>query len=114
MPPRTPNYGKTPKYLEKYKSQAAHKLEEKAERDAAKLRPPGTIVMPENERIKMVEDLTRNKKDVLGLLNQMPISLSTPSLIRQRDDLERKLTEIEKALNTFNKNVVYIKKQSQF
>ncbi len=25
LPPRTPNYGKTPKYLEKFKEEAKHK-----------------------------------------------------------------------------------------
>lgn len=47
LPPRTPNYGKTPKYLQKYKDEAAVKQEIKNEREAAKLRPPGTVVMPE-------------------------------------------------------------------
>jgi hypothetical protein len=28
LPPRTPNYGKTPKYLEKYKEEAKKKSED--------------------------------------------------------------------------------------
>jgi hypothetical protein len=31
LPPKTPNYGKTPKYLEKFKNEARVKEEEKAE-----------------------------------------------------------------------------------
>lgn len=57
----------------------------------------------------MIEDLLKNKKDVYSLLNQMPLSLATPSLQKQRDELERKLGEIERAIETFSKKVVYIK-----
>jgi hypothetical protein len=42
MPPRTPNYGKTPKYIEKFKEEAKCKQDQRIEEEAAKRRPPGT------------------------------------------------------------------------
>jgi len=62
LPPKTPNYGKTPKYIQKYKEEAKNKEEIKAEARAAKQRPPGTRVLEEQERIETLEKLHQNKK----------------------------------------------------
>lgn len=42
LPPRTPNYGKTPKYINKYKEEQKQSEVMKEEMRMAKLRPPGT------------------------------------------------------------------------
>lgn len=42
LPPKTPNYGKTPKYIEKYREEAKVRQVNKDEERAAKHRPPGT------------------------------------------------------------------------
>lgn len=57
LPPRTPNYGKTPKYIERYKEEAKQRELTKEEERAAKHRPIGTRILPEAERIKTLEDL---------------------------------------------------------
>lgn len=49
---------------------------------AAKQRPPGTKILPENERIETLENLHKNKKEVDRILMQMPISMRTESLRR--------------------------------
>ena len=109
LPPRTPNYGKTPKYIEEYKNEAKKKEEDRIEaKDAAK-RPPGTRVLPEEERVSTLETLHANKKEVNKLLCQMPISMRTESLRRQKIELEHKLIEIEKAIEMFSRRLVYIK-----
>ncbi len=68
LPPRTPNYGKTPKYLEKFKEEAKQKQDEIEERRAQKLRPPGTKVLSEDERISTLETLIENKKKLMNVL----------------------------------------------
>lgn len=55
LPPRTPNYGKTPKYLTKYKEEAKEMAAQKEEQRLAKLRPPGTRQLPEPERVATLE-----------------------------------------------------------
>lgn len=91
LPPRTPNYGKTPKYIEEYKNEAKKIEENRIEaKDAAK-RPPGTRVLPEDERVATLETLHSNKKEVNKILCQMPISMRTESLRRQKTELEQKL-----------------------
>ena len=57
MPPRTPNYGKTPKYIQKFKEEAKFREEMKEEQKAAKMRPAGTRVLEESERIATLEKL---------------------------------------------------------
>ena len=39
--------------------------------------PPGTKLMPEEERLKTLEDLIKNKKVVNDLLMKLPISMQT-------------------------------------
>ncbi len=51
LPPRTPNYGKTPKYIGKYKEEFKQLQQEKEERRLAKFRPPGTVQISESERV---------------------------------------------------------------
>ena len=68
LPPRTPGYGKTPKYIEKYKEEAKAAIVAKDELKAQKNRPAGTKVLPEEERILTLENLNKNKKEVNRIL----------------------------------------------
>jgi len=69
LPPRTPNYGKTPKYIEEYKNEAKMKEADRIEAKFALKRPPGTRILPESERISTLETLNANKKEVNKILN---------------------------------------------
>jgi hypothetical protein len=102
-------FGKVPQYLERIKSEmktCAEKLEE--ERLKARM-PPGTRLMTENERIKTLEELQHQKTDVSDLLFSLPLSLKTEALKAKKRELEAKLVEIERAITTFSRKVVYIK-----
>lgn len=57
QPPKTPNYGKTPEYIHKFKEEAKLKEDERLEAKAAKTRPPGTRVIDEKERVETLEHL---------------------------------------------------------
>jgi len=50
-------------------------------------RPPGTKVLPEDQRISTLESLYANKKEISKMLNQMPISMRTESLRKQKTEL---------------------------
>jgi Calmodulin-binding len=71
--------------------------------------PPGTRLMTENERIKTLEELQHQKTDVSDLLFSLPLSLRTDALKAKKRELEAKLVEIERAITTFSRKVVYIK-----
>ena len=76
---------------------------------AAKRRPPGTKLLEEADRIGMVEKLSAQRIELLQLLTRMPLKVETATLQRQKHDLERKLDEVEKALETFSRKIVYVK-----
>ena len=103
LPPKTPNYGKTPKYIAKFKEEAVAKEDARLEAKAAKNRPAGTRLLPDEERISSLEALNKNKKEVTRILMQMPISMRTESLRKQQGELEMKLIEIDKAINLFSR-----------
>ena len=76
-----------------------------AEEKARKLRnqPPGTVLMEESERLATLEDLEKNKIEINNILMKMPISMRTESLRRQKEELEKKLIEIDKAITLFSR-----------
>lgn len=67
----------------------------------AKLRPPGTRVLPEAERIKTLEQLIDSRKELNKIYQSLPISLRTESLKNQKIQLEQKLEELDKSIATF-------------
>lgn len=70
--------------------------------------PPGTRLMGDDERLETLEDLKRSKVEVNNMLEKMPISLRTQAAINRKRDLENKLVEIDRAIETFSKPIVYI------
>uniref|UniRef100_A0A7S3IPS6 Enkurin domain-containing protein n=1 Tax=Strombidium inclinatum TaxID=197538 RepID=A0A7S3IPS6_9SPIT len=109
LPPKTPNYGKTPKYIEKFKAEAREKAILKEEERAAKYRPPGTKQISEEERVRTLEQLLVNKNEVMKMLMQLPITLRTDSLKSQKTQLEKKLEQLEKTIEMFSRRTVYVK-----
>jgi len=103
------SFGKVPNYLERIK----HEMEmtkEKREEERAKARmPPGTRLMTEAERVITLEELQRQKVEISDLLFSLPLSLKTESLKMRKRELESKLLEIERAVTTFSRKIVYIK-----
>lgn len=63
-PPENKNFGKVPKYLQKYNEEAKEKADAIAAHKASIIpnQPPGTKLMPEDERLETLKDLEQNKK----------------------------------------------------
>ena len=59
--------------------------------------------MPEDERLKTLEELKTNKKTVQALLDKMPISMQTQSMQRNKKELEDKMIMIDKAIDTMSR-----------
>ena len=106
------NYGKVPKYLQKYKEEAKikedAKVEAKKQAEILRNQPAGTKLMPEKERLETLAQLRENKEEVNKLLARMPISMQTTSMQRQKKELEDKLMQIEKAITVMSKTHVYV------
>lgn len=71
--------------------------------------PPGTRLMTEEERISTLEELQRQKREISDMLFAIPLSMKTDALKQRKRELEAKLLEIERAVTTFSRKVVYIK-----
>ena len=78
-PPENKNFGKVPKYLQKFNEEAKEKQDAIAAQKAAIIpgQPPGTKLMPEEERLATLRDLEQNKKDINDALMKMPISMQS-------------------------------------
>lgn len=74
--------------------------------------PPGTRLMSEEERIRTLEELTNEKREIAAIIFSMPLSMKTEALKSKKRELETKLSEIERAITTFSRKVVYIKDEN--
>lgn len=108
------NFGKVPNYIERIKSEMKVTEEKREEARAKAKMPPGTRLMTEDERIQTLEELQKQKQSISELLFSLPLSLKTDALKNRKRELEAKLLEIERAVTTFSRKVVYIKEDCAF
>ena len=76
-PLKSKNYGKVPRYIDKFnkeRQEAKHQREIDAE--MAKL-PPGTRLLPEDERLSTLKDLQAAKKATNDQIEKLPISMKS-------------------------------------
>mmetsp|Transcript_4200 Transcript_4200/g.10791 ORF Transcript_4200/g.10791 Transcript_4200/m.10791 type:complete len:272 (-) Transcript_4200:93-908(-) len=103
------NYGKMPRYLLQRKLEIAEEYERQREAERHALAPAGTRLMPEDERLQTLAMLESNKVEVEKHLSLLPFVAETPSQIKTKTNLERRLQEIEEAERLFSRPIVYVK-----
>jgi len=106
--PRHKEFGKVPKYLQKYNAEAEVLAEKRAELQAKKALPPGMKKMDEAERIETLEQLNSTKRELQSMMNGLPISMRSDALKQKRIEIEEKMAQVDKAITTFSRRVVYI------
>jgi hypothetical protein len=103
------NYGKVPTYINKYNQQRENEIRQKTiDEENAKL-PPGTRLMPEEERLSTLTDLKASKKATNDKLERLPIQIKSLKVAALKRELEDKMTRLERAIETFSKQKVYVK-----
>jgi hypothetical protein len=70
--------------------------------------PPGTRLMPENERLETLNDLQAAKKATNDQLESLPITSKSLKMDAHKKELANKLDRLEKAIDTFSKEKVYV------
>ena len=105
------DYGKTPLYIKKYEIENELKKEEKKRKEEEAKIPKGTKLLTEDERLSTLNGLLNSKKELTNLLEKMPITTRTIAVQHKKDELIKKLDEIEKAIEMFSKKQVFIKVQ---
>lgn len=108
-PTKRNGYGKVPLYLQERKSELAEIAAKKKRDEDNKKAPKGMTLMPEEERLHTLRILKDNLKATKDNLSHMPLLVETPSAVRRKASLERKLQEIEDAINIFSRPKVFIK-----
>ena len=102
-------YGKIPKYIENMKLENEKKLEtEKLRKETAKY-PKGTRLLSEEERLFTLEKLKQSRDDINKVIERLPITPDTQAFKNKKDELFKKLDEIENAIETFSKKKVFVK-----
>jgi hypothetical protein len=64
--------------------------------------------MPEEERVKTLEILIKQKLEIEQMIEKMPISMRTDALKHKKRELEEKINGVERAITTFSRKVVYV------
>jgi len=103
------DYGKVPSYIKKYELEREIKNEEIKRREEASKYPKGTKLLTEEERLNTLNGLIRNKKELTNQLEKMPITTRTNSVRIKKEELIKKLEELEKAIDMFSRKQVFIK-----
>lgn len=75
----------------------------------AALIPPGMRVMPEAERLETLSILDANRREVEQEIQALPFVIETPSAIKNKARLEKRLQEIAEARRIFSRPTVLVK-----
>lgn len=103
------DYGKVPDYIKKYEIEREQQKEEKKKQAEASKYPKGTKLLSEEERVSTLNGLINSKKEMVNILEKMPITTRTLSIQNKKEELIRKIEEVEKAIEMFSKKQVFIK-----
>ena len=103
------NFGKVPKYLHKYQEEAKDLARKREELRAKRALPAGMRQINEEERIRTLEELQSTKRELNSMLQSLPISLRSDNLKARKRELEERCEQIEKAIGTFTRKIVYVK-----
>jgi hypothetical protein len=108
--PRHSSFGRIPKYLLERKEQWAQEEEERRQNAPDPDCPPGMVLLEEEERLRTLQVLGTSLEEARLRMNRLPLRVETLSQIRRKNELERKLREIEDAIKVFDRTKVYVAK----
>jgi hypothetical protein len=70
--------------------------------------PPGTRLMPEEERQATLNDLRQARKETEEQILRLPLTMKTMQIQNHKRELEDKVEKLDKAIATFSKQKVYV------
>jgi hypothetical protein len=69
------------------------------------------MYIPEEDRIKTLDGLKKNRDMMLDQLVKFPVAAETLSIKKKKMDVEVKLQEIEEAISLFSRTHILVNKQ---
>ena len=108
-PAKHKDYGRVPEYLEQRKHEQEVLEERRRQSKPDPNCPPGHTRISEEERLAVLQDLQASRSSALQQLSQMPFVLEGPTRIRQHQELEASLRQLDKSISAFSRPVVYVR-----
>ena len=102
-----PSFGRVPAYLQRINRVTEENRRREQEIAAAKC-PPGMRILPKTEQIEMLRKLEEEKKKAVSELNRLPLGSNATSVIRLKEELERRLENLETTISTFQRDRVNV------
>lgn len=70
--------------------------------------PAGIRLLSKEEQAAAYAKLLEEQKQTIIAINKVPLASTTPSIVKRRIDLERRLADLEKSLAVFQRTKVYV------
>jgi hypothetical protein len=96
--------GEVPRYLEARKAS----LEAQGSPPPRGPCPPGTRLLDEDEKEEALQALRDEKEELVARLGRLPLSIESPSAIREKRMLEMELDTIENSIAQLSKKFVFV------
>ncbi len=73
--------------------------------------PKGTILLKENTRLEILNELTSIRKYLIDCIEKFPVTINLHpiGINNRKKNLEEKIEEVEKILDVFRKKKVFLK-----
>jgi hypothetical protein len=65
--------------------------------------------LTEEKRVETINGIMNTKKELINILEKLPITTRTLAMQNKKDELIKKIEEVEKAIEMFSKKQVFIK-----
>lgn len=109
-PPRTVHaeYGQVPGYLQERQRQWKEEEDRRVREMPDPSCPPGMKLMADAERRETLGDLQESQRQLHAMLMRIPLSATTPSVLKKKGMLETKLKQVEDAIHIFSRDKVFV------
>ncbi|NXP45228.1 ENKD1 protein, partial [Heliornis fulica] len=108
----TKQKGHVPQYLLKRKELWRRQMEEQLRSRPDPDMPPGHTMMPEHQRLEILDDLKQSQEQLIKELVMLPVRMDTLRMQKRRVELGKNLSLLEEAIRIFSRPKVFIKLDS--
>lgn len=101
--------GQVPRYLIDDKNRRLQEEEYVRNNQRDPEQPPGYRKLPESERTEALELLKKNQRILIQQLGTLPLQCETVRQKQRKQEIEKRLSEVDEAIRIFSKNKVFVK-----
>ncbi|CAF1221271.1 unnamed protein product [Didymodactylos carnosus] len=101
--------GKVPDYIDRIREERDQERTDQSRNAPDPECPKGHVKVQEDERRRTLQTLQLNQKDLVQRLGHLPIRNDSVTLRKTKEDLEKKIIELDEAIKIFSKPKVFIK-----